>query len=44
MISQLSAKYQFAAIHTVWDGKVTNRALLSTESKKVYRLYLPIFF
>ena len=42
MISQLSAKYQFGAIHTAHttDGKVTNLALLSTESEKVYRLYM----
>ena len=37
MISQLSAlKYKFGAIHTAdtTDGKVTNRALLSTKSEK----------
>ena len=41
-ISKLSAKYQFCAIHTAdtTHGKVTNRALLSTESEKVHRLYL----
>ena len=41
MISQLFAKYQFGAIHAAdtTDGKVTNRALLSTESEKVYHLY-----
>ena len=43
MISQLSAKYQFCTIHTAdtTDGKVTNQALLSIESEKVYRLYPP---
>ena len=43
MISQLSAKYQFCAIHTAdtTDGKVTTRVLLSIESEKVHRLYLP---
>ena len=40
---QSNIKYQFCAIHTAdtTDGKVTNRALLSTESEKVHRLYLP---
>ena len=43
MICQLYAKYQFGAIHTADTtyGKVTNRALLSAESEKVHRLYLP---
>ena len=43
MISQLSAKYQFGAMHTAdtTDGKVSNRALLSTESDKVHCLVLP---
>ena len=42
MISQLSAKYQFGAIDTADTpySKVTNMALLSTESEKVHRLYL----
>ena len=42
MISQLSVKYQFGAIHTpdTTDHKVTNMALLSAESEKVDRLYL----
>ena len=41
MISQLSAKYQFGAMHTAdtTGGKVTNLALLSTDSEKVHRLY-----
>ena len=38
MITQLSAKYQFCAIHTAdtitTAGKVTNRALLSTVSEQ----------
>ena len=44
MISQLSAKYQFCAIHTAdtTDGKVTTRASLSVESEKVHRLYMPV--
>ena len=44
MISQLSAKYQFGAMHTAdtTDGKVTNVPLLSTESEKVDLLYLPV--
>ena len=35
MIIQLSAKYHFGAMHTTdtTDGKVTNRAILSTESE-----------
>ena len=40
MISQLSSKYQLGAIHTA-DTTATDRALLSTESEKVHRLYLP---
>ena len=44
MIGQLTDKYQFGAIQTAetTDGKVTNLALLSTESEKVHRLYLPV--
>ena len=45
MISQLSAKYLLGAtMHSsdTTDGKVTNRALLSTESENVHRLYLPL--
>ena len=36
MISQLSAKYQFGAIHTVdaTDGKVTNRAFCPPNPRK----------
>ena len=43
MISQLSVKYHFGVMHTAdtTDGKVTNGALLSTESEKVHCLYLP---
>ena len=43
MISQLSAKYHFGAMHTAdtTDGKVTNWTLLSTEFEKVHCLYLP---
>ena len=43
MISQLSATYHFGAKHTAdtTDGKVTNRALLSTESENVHRIGLP---
>ena len=46
MISQLSAKYQFGEIHTAdtTTCKVTNRALLSTESEKVHHLYLSASF
>ena len=46
MISQLSAKYQFCAIHShtadTTDGKVTTRAPLSIESQKAHRLYVPV--
>ena len=40
MITQLSAKHHFGAMHTAdnTDGKVTNRVLLSTESEKVRAL------
>ena len=43
MISQPSAKYQLGVIDTAdtTDGNATNLALLSAESEKVYRLYLP---
>ena len=47
MISQLSAKYHSGAMHTAsttTDGKVTNRVILSTESEKLHRLYLPVFW
>ena len=42
---KLSAKYQFGAIDTAdtTDATVANRALLSNESEKVHRLYLPVF-
>ena len=45
MISQLSAKYHFGMLHTADTtvGKVTNQALLSTESETVHRLHLPIY-
>ena len=36
MISQLSAKYQFGAIHTadITDGKITNRAFCLPNPRK----------
>ena len=39
MISRLSAKYYFGAMHTTdtTDSKLTNRALLSTESENVHQ-------
>ena len=46
MIGQLSAKYHFGAMHTAdrptRNGKVTNRAILSSESENVHRLYWPL--
>ena len=44
MTSQLSGNYQFGVMHTAdtTEGKITNMALLSTESEKVHCLYLPL--